>query len=97
MLSFNWSVSLCLALHLIQYVSARSSAKAGWTAPPASAGDFAEQYTNGDNITLSWKALNHSTADLWVTAYDPTTDGFAKFLTGKYFDSQVDQASDRIH
>jgi hypothetical protein len=90
MLSFSWPVNLFLALHhLLHYASAQSTANAGWTAPPASAGDFAQQYTNGDAITLSWNALNNSKADLWVTAYDPTTDGFATLIKGKYLDHQA--------
>ena len=54
-----------------------------WLKPNGSDGDFVETYTNGDNITLSWKKLNDSQADLWMTPFDTTQNSFAKIVHRK--------------
>ena len=80
------SLSVLVAvLCLLRTVNAQVSANAAWLRPAASSGDFAEQYINGDTITLSWQAMNNSHSDLWITAYDPTTNGYAKFVKGRCF------------
>ncbi|KAK4149949.1 hypothetical protein C8A00DRAFT_37458 [Chaetomidium leptoderma] len=44
-----------------------------WNSPDGNSPDFFETYTHGDEILISWNALNNSIYDLWLTSwnYDP--------------------------
>ncbi|KIW12397.1 hypothetical protein PV08_09674 [Exophiala spinifera] len=43
-----------------------------WSIPDGAKPNFTEVYNDGNSITWSWQALNHSMSDLWLTSYDPT-------------------------
>ena len=76
-----WSIfALCL---FAIGTNAQVAANVGWLSPAASVGDFAEQDTNRQTVPLSWQPMNHSRSDLWITAYDTSTNGFAKFIEGE--------------
>lgn len=48
-----------------------------WNTPDGNRPDFSETYTHGEDILISWNALNSSIYDLWLTSwlangqYDP--------------------------
>ncbi|KAK0672214.1 hypothetical protein QBC41DRAFT_244298 [Cercophora samala] len=41
-----------------------------WNVPSGKQADFSESYTHGQNIPISWNALNNSVYDLWLTTWD---------------------------
>ncbi|KAL2270670.1 hypothetical protein VTJ83DRAFT_41 [Remersonia thermophila] len=41
-----------------------------WNRPDGARPDFAEKYAHGDDILVSWNALNNSIYDLWLTSWD---------------------------
>ncbi|KAJ9627566.1 uncharacterized protein PV06_05906 [Exophiala oligosperma] len=43
-----------------------------WSIPDGTKPNFTDVYNNGNSITWSWQALNHSMSDLWLTSFDPT-------------------------
>ncbi|KAL6250397.1 hypothetical protein RBB50_002699 [Rhinocladiella similis] len=43
-----------------------------WNIPEGVKPNFTDVYNNGNSITWSWQALNHTMSDLWLTSYDPT-------------------------
>lgn len=45
-----------------------------WNTPDGNLPDFSETYTHGEDILISWNALNNSMYDLWLTSwnYDPS-------------------------
>ncbi|KAL2017420.1 hypothetical protein VTK56DRAFT_2222 [Thermocarpiscus australiensis] len=45
-----------------------------WNVPDGKRPDFSETFIHGDNILISWNALNNSIYDLWLTSwnYDPS-------------------------
>ncbi|KAL1837986.1 hypothetical protein VTJ49DRAFT_3154 [Mycothermus thermophilus] len=45
-----------------------------WNRPDGARPDFAEKYTHGEGILVSWNALNNSIYDLWLTSWDLERD-----------------------
>ncbi|KAL2177326.1 uncharacterized protein P884DRAFT_243301 [Thermothelomyces heterothallicus CBS 202.75] len=45
-----------------------------WNTPDGDKPDFAEAYTYGDEILVSWNALNNSIYDLWLTSWQVGPD-----------------------
>ncbi|KAK4652464.1 hypothetical protein QC762_502980 [Podospora pseudocomata] len=41
-----------------------------WNVPSGKQPDFSESYTHGQNIPISWNALNNSVYDLWLTTWN---------------------------
>ncbi|KAK4174636.1 hypothetical protein QBC36DRAFT_191830 [Triangularia setosa] len=41
-----------------------------WNVPNGKQPDFSESYTHGQNIPISWNALNNSVYDLWLTTWN---------------------------
>ncbi|SPQ24209.1 3937d656-79c9-477e-8230-3ca5da4c978a [Thermothielavioides terrestris] len=40
-----------------------------WSSPNGTQPDFSESFTDGDEILISWNALNNSIYDLWLTSW----------------------------
>ncbi|KAL2192685.1 hypothetical protein P885DRAFT_47129 [Corynascus similis CBS 632.67] len=51
-----------------------------WNTPDGGKPDFAEAYTHGDEILVSWNALNNSIYDLWLTSWHVDSDPVALCL-----------------
>ncbi|KAK4235568.1 hypothetical protein C8A03DRAFT_36583 [Achaetomium macrosporum] len=51
-----------------------------WNTPNGSRPDFSETYTDGDEIVISWNALNNSVYDLWLTSWAADPDQVALCL-----------------
>ncbi|KAK3900206.1 hypothetical protein C8A05DRAFT_36170 [Staphylotrichum tortipilum] len=45
-----------------------------WNTPDGHKPDFSEAYTDGDEILISWNALNNSIYDLWLTSWSIEPD-----------------------
>lgn len=54
-----------------------------WNKPDGDYPDFSETYTHGDEILVSWNALNNSIYDLWLTSWGFDTDPVALCLASK--------------
>ncbi|KAK4101307.1 hypothetical protein N658DRAFT_566989 [Parathielavia hyrcaniae] len=51
-----------------------------WNAPNGQRPDFSETYRHGDEILISWNALNNSIYDLWLTSWAIDSDPVALCL-----------------
>jgi hypothetical protein len=54
-----------------------------WNTPDGDHPDFSETYTHGDEILISWNALNNSIYDLWLTNWGFDADPVALCLASK--------------
>lgn len=54
-----------------------------WNTPDGNNPDFSETYTHGEEIIISWNALNNSIYDLWLTSWDVDPDPVALCLASK--------------
>ncbi|AEO58457.1 hypothetical protein MYCTH_2305806 [Thermothelomyces thermophilus ATCC 42464] len=54
-----------------------------WNTPDGDKPDFAEAYTYGDEILISWNALNNSIYDLWLTSWQVGPDPVVLCLASK--------------
>ena len=54
-----------------------------WNTPDGDKPDFAETYTHGDEILISWNALNNTIYDLWLTSWNIDPDPVALCLASK--------------
>lgn len=54
-----------------------------WNKPDGDHPDFSETYTHGDEILVSWNALNNSIYDLWLTSWGFDADPVALCLASK--------------
>ncbi|KAK4195131.1 hypothetical protein QBC40DRAFT_237144 [Triangularia verruculosa] len=51
-----------------------------WNVPNGREPDFSESYTHGQNIPISWNALNNSVFDLWLTTWNAEANPMALCL-----------------
>ncbi|KAK0705825.1 hypothetical protein B0T21DRAFT_416511 [Apiosordaria backusii] len=51
-----------------------------WNVPSGKQPDFSESYAHGQNIPISWNALNNSVYDLWLTTWNFETNPMALCL-----------------
>ena len=54
-----------------------------WNTPDGQKADFSETYTDGDEMVISWNALNNSIYDLWLTSWSIGPDPVALCLASK--------------
>lgn len=55
-----------------------------WNVPSGKQPDFSESYTHGQNIPISWNALNNSVYDLWLTTWNFEVNPMALCLASKF-------------
>jgi hypothetical protein len=54
-----------------------------WNSPDGTKPNFAQKYTFGDDIVISWNALNNAIYDLWLTSWDLDTNPVTFCLMSK--------------
>ena len=55
-----------------------------WNVPEGNRPDFSESYAHGENIPISWNALNNSMYDLWITSWNWDSNPVALCLASEF-------------
>lgn len=55
-----------------------------WNAPDGNQPDFTETFSHGEDILISWNALNNSMYDLWLTSWKYDPDPVALCIARKF-------------
>jgi hypothetical protein len=55
-----------------------------WNAPDGNQPDFTETFNHGEDILVSWNALNNSIYDLWLTSWNYDPDPVTLCIASKF-------------